>query len=86
MRVDDPRRLGDVLVDDHRAIAKAVAAGHATKARTEMLRHVENVIEDIRAHMGDGDHDYVEWLGSGQPVAQMPAGRDDAGVGNTSGL
>jgi DNA-binding FadR family transcriptional regulator len=62
VRVDDPRRLGDVLVDDHRAIAKAVAAGHATKARTEMQRHIENVIEDIRAHMGDKIHDYVEWL------------------------
>jgi GntR family transcriptional regulator, transcriptional repressor for pyruvate dehydrogenase complex len=62
LRVDDPRRLGDVLVDDHRVIAKAVAAGHATKARTEMQRHIENVIEDIRAHMGDKVHDYVEWL------------------------
>ena len=62
VRVDDPRRLGDVLVDDHRSIAKAVAAGHATKARTEMQRHIENVIDDIRAHMGDKVHDYVEWL------------------------
>jgi GntR family transcriptional repressor for pyruvate dehydrogenase complex len=62
VQVDDPRRLGDVLVDDHRAIAKAVAAGHATKARTEMHRHIENVMADIRAHMGDKVHDYVEWL------------------------
>jgi GntR family transcriptional repressor for pyruvate dehydrogenase complex len=62
VRVDDPRRLGDVLVDDHRAIAKAVSAGHATKARIEMQRHIENVVEDIRAHMGDKVNDYVEWL------------------------
>jgi DNA-binding FadR family transcriptional regulator len=60
--VDDPRRLGQVLVDDHRSIAAAVAAGHVRKARSEMQRHIETVVADIREHLGDKVHDYVEWL------------------------
>lgn len=60
--VDDPRRLSDTVVDDHRAIAKAVAAGHAKKAREEMRRHIERIIESTREQLGDKVRDYVQWL------------------------
>jgi GntR family transcriptional repressor for pyruvate dehydrogenase complex len=60
--VDDPRRLGRVLADDHRAVAGAVLAGHVRKARREMARHIETVVADIREHLGDRVDDYVEWL------------------------
>jgi GntR family transcriptional repressor for pyruvate dehydrogenase complex len=59
--VDDPRRLGPVLAEDHRLIAAAVLAGHARKARREAARHVETVVAATREHLGDKVDDYVEW-------------------------
>lgn len=60
--VGDPRELAEVLTEDHTVIARAVAAGHANKARAEMEHHISRVLEDFRAHLGDRVNDYVEWL------------------------
>lgn len=60
-RVDDPRRISDVLAEDHRTIAQAVIAGQPKKAREEMQRHIEAVIADTRMRLGDRVNDPVEW-------------------------
>jgi GntR family transcriptional regulator, transcriptional repressor for pyruvate dehydrogenase complex len=61
-QVGDPRKLYNVLVHDHRSIARAVAAGHANKARDEMARHIGAVIDASLAGLGEKAHGRVEWL------------------------
>ena len=61
-RVGDPRELYGVLVHDHRAIARAVVAGHPHKARETMERHIGAVIDASLAGLGEKAHGRVEWL------------------------
>ncbi|WP_116996913.1 FadR/GntR family transcriptional regulator [Desertimonas flava] len=56
----DPRAAGTIIESGHEAIAAAVAAGHASKARTLMERHVREIVSFYEAEIGPQD-DYIEW-------------------------
>ncbi|HVX19086.1 MAG TPA: FCD domain-containing protein [Acidimicrobiales bacterium] len=60
--VDDPRHLGSVLAEDHRAVAKAIISGHPNSARRAMEAHISHVIDDARKQLGERVDDLVEWL------------------------
>jgi GntR family transcriptional repressor for pyruvate dehydrogenase complex len=57
----DPRDARASIDRDHRLIAKAVAAGHANKARQIMARHILAVTDFYRDQIGDQMHDFIEW-------------------------
>ncbi len=60
--VDDPRLLRARLDDDHRNIAKAIAAGHNRVAGRLMEAHIAAVLEYFREHFHGRLDDAVEWL------------------------
>jgi DNA-binding FadR family transcriptional regulator len=58
---DDPRFLREQIVHDHADIARAVYDGRAKQAGSLMVHHIESIIAQVSAHLGDGVDDYVEW-------------------------
>lgn len=59
--VDDPRVMRDLLAEDHLRLARAIAAGHATKARRIMQGHIEGVASYTRQRLGARMDDLIEW-------------------------
>lgn len=60
--VDDPRKLNDVLFDDHLHIAKGVIAGHPRKASELMEEHLRGVVAYCRERLNNSLDSSVEWL------------------------
>ena len=58
----DPRRLRNMLGEDHRAIAQAVSSGHHNRARELMVDHIRAVVAFTRDGLGAKVNDYIEWL------------------------
>ncbi|WP_245545844.1 FadR/GntR family transcriptional regulator [Nocardia higoensis] len=58
----DPRQLRDVLVDDHRHIAKAIALGRPRQARELMTAHLRGVVEYCRERLTVPLDSPIEWL------------------------
>jgi GntR family transcriptional repressor for pyruvate dehydrogenase complex len=56
----DPRELEGEIDRDHMEIARAIAAGHAAKARTLMEGHILSMVEHLTGQIGDLD-DLIEW-------------------------
>lgn len=57
----DPRDAVQLIEDDHIAIAAAVSAGHANKARELMERHIRAVVTFYEDELGPQLDDYIEW-------------------------
>ena len=57
----DPRDARDTIEHDHAAIAKAIVAGHRTKARQLMEEHIRAVTDFYRNILGPQMDDYIEW-------------------------
>jgi GntR family transcriptional repressor for pyruvate dehydrogenase complex len=57
----DPRDASTTIAHDHRAIARAVIAGHANKAHDLMGEHIHGVAELYRSQIGDQMGDLIEW-------------------------
>jgi DNA-binding FadR family transcriptional regulator len=60
--VQDPRDIRQMLADDHRELARAVAAGHPRRARELMDAHIAGVAAHNREQLGDRVDDFIEWL------------------------
>ncbi len=60
--VDDPRKLNDVLIDDHLHIAKVVIAGHPRKASELMEEHLRGGSGVLRERLNNSLDSSVEWL------------------------
>ena len=60
--VQDPRDIRQMLADDHRELARAVAAGHPRRARDLMEAHIAGVAGHNRERLGDRVDDFIEWL------------------------
>ena len=57
----DPFELRQLIDDDHAAVAEAVIAGDAARAREAMLAHIDGLAPIYRSHW-DGDVDeIIEW-------------------------
>jgi len=57
----DPFELRQLIDDDHAAVAEAVIAGDAERARDAMLAHIDGLAPIYRSHL-DGDVDeIIEW-------------------------
>jgi len=59
--VDDPRVLRDLIADDHLKLAKAIAAGHANRARTVMEAHILGVGRINADRLGAKMNEFIEW-------------------------
>ena len=57
----DPRELKDEIDRDHAEIARAIAAGHASRARTLMEDHIRAMVDHYRVEIGDQMSDFIEW-------------------------
>jgi len=58
----DPRHAGELIHDDHRAIAEAVMAGRPIKARDLMREHVEKIAATYEQSAGGSVLDQlIEW-------------------------
>ena len=57
----DPRDLKGEIDQDHAEIARAIAAGHAKRARTLMEDHIGAMVEHYRVEIGDQMNDFIEW-------------------------
>ena len=57
----DPRDLKDEIDHDHAEIARAIAAGHANRARTLMDDHIRAMVDHYRVEIGDQMNDFIEW-------------------------
>jgi DNA-binding FadR family transcriptional regulator len=57
----DPRDLKDEIDQDHAEIARAIATGHANRARTLMEDHIRAMVEHYRLEIGDQMNDFIEW-------------------------
>jgi DNA-binding FadR family transcriptional regulator len=58
---EDPRVIRSRIEDDHRALAKAITAGHAQQARSVMEQHIEVIARYHQdAHAARMD-DFIEW-------------------------
>jgi DNA-binding FadR family transcriptional regulator len=60
--LDDPRDIRDMLAEDHRGLARAVASGHAKRARQLMEAHIDGVATYNRKRLGSRVDDFIEWL------------------------
>lgn len=56
----DPRLAGDMVEQDHAAIATAVASGHSSKARSLMEAHIRALVGVYEKSLAASD-DYIEW-------------------------
>jgi GntR family transcriptional regulator, transcriptional repressor for pyruvate dehydrogenase complex len=60
--VADPRDVRDIIGRDHATIARAIAAGHAARARSLMETHIAAMSQFYASQMGDQMmQDYIEW-------------------------
>lgn len=57
----DPRDVRELIERDHERLARAIAAGHANRARSLMEEHIRNVAEFYGKRIGDQMYDYIEW-------------------------
>jgi DNA-binding FadR family transcriptional regulator len=57
----DPRDLKDEIDHDHAEIARAIAAGHANRARMLMEDHIRAMVDHYRVEIGDQMNDFIEW-------------------------
>jgi GntR family transcriptional regulator, transcriptional repressor for pyruvate dehydrogenase complex len=57
----DPRAVRKAVTDDHAAVARAIAAGHANKASREMEDHIEHMIAFYRGQLGGQSNDLIDW-------------------------
>lgn len=57
----DPRADRDMIIDEHREIARAVMAGAPQKAHKAMTAHIESMIEVHRQHLGARLDDFIDW-------------------------
>jgi GntR family transcriptional repressor for pyruvate dehydrogenase complex len=57
----DPREARVRIETDHRAIAKAVVAGHHAKARQLSMDHLRDITDFYRGALGPQMHDLIEW-------------------------
>lgn len=60
--IEDPRILSTQLHGDHRAVARAISAGHNRAARRLMEEHIGTVLDYFRGHFHGRLDDAVEWL------------------------
>lgn len=58
---DDPRALRTLLAHDHYNLAKAIVAGHATRARKLMEEHIRGVSHLQKTNLGSHLDDFIEW-------------------------
>lgn len=58
---DDPRALQQLIADHHLKLAKAIAAGHATRARTLMEEHIRAVAHYSEVQLGSELDAFIEW-------------------------
>lgn len=61
MGIADPRDLQQTVDDDHTALARAIVAGYAKRARELMESHIRFVADFYTGRLGDRIHDFVEW-------------------------
>lgn len=59
--VDDPREVRRMLADDHLTLAKAIIAGHPTRAHDLMERHIMGVVHYYGERAGTKLDDFIEW-------------------------
>ena len=57
----DPRAARRTIEHDHAAIARAVVAGHRTKARDLMEAHIRALTDFYQGDLGPQMSDYIEW-------------------------
>ena len=57
----DPRDARNTIEHDHAAIAKAIVAGHRTKAPQLMEAHIRAIIDFYRSVLGPQMNDYIDW-------------------------
>jgi GntR family transcriptional repressor for pyruvate dehydrogenase complex len=60
--IGDPRDFRDVLVHDHHALARAITAGRAQRARSLMESHLEGLCAMHLRTMGKQADELIEWL------------------------
>jgi DNA-binding FadR family transcriptional regulator len=60
--LDDPRDIREVLAEDHLGLARAVASGHAKRARSLMEAHIDGVAAFYRKRIGSRVDDFIGWL------------------------
>lgn len=58
---DDPRALRSLIESDHRNLAKAIIAGHGTRAKTLMEEHIRGIAKFNAAHLGTQADDFIVW-------------------------
>ena len=58
---DDPRALRGIIERDHHRLAKAISAGHATRARNLMAEHLDAVASYTTERIGPKVDDFIEW-------------------------
>lgn len=56
----DPREVRKAVTDDHAAVARAIAAGHANKASREMEEHIGHMIAFYRSHIAT-KNEFIDW-------------------------
>lgn len=58
---DDPRALQQLIAEHHLKLAKAIVAGHATRARTLMEEHIRAVAHYSEEQLGSELDAFIEW-------------------------
>ena len=58
---DDPRQLRAMVYDDHRQLARLVAAGDAHEARALMEAHTRNMADIAGTNLGTLSDNFIEW-------------------------
>jgi DNA-binding FadR family transcriptional regulator len=57
----DPREARTPIEQDHAAIARAIVAGHRTKATNLMEAHIRQITDFYRDDFGSQMHDIIDW-------------------------
>ena len=58
---DDPRQLRSMIHDDHRQLARLIAAGDAAEARALMEAHTRRMADVAGNNLGTLSDDFIEW-------------------------
>ena len=58
---DDPRALRSLIESDHHKLARAIIAGHGTRAARLMEEHIRGVAQFHEEHLGTGVDDFIVW-------------------------
>ena len=61
MTTDDPAQLRSMIHDDHRELARLIAAGDAVEARAVMHAHTRKMADVAGSNLGTLSDDFIEW-------------------------